>query len=103
MQIEEAGTRLSLQEARRLEAIAENNGPSEFRVRLEMDLVGDETLDQLENLFASAPGPTTIVFELVSRDGSVASLQSQQRVRVKPELEEAVRRICGGRADQRVA
>ena len=103
VQIEEAGTRLSLQEARRLEAIAENNGPSEFRVRLEMDLVGDETLDQLENLFASAPGPTTIVFELVSRDGSVASLQSQQRVRVKPELEEAVRRICGGRADQRVA
>jgi DNA polymerase-3 subunit alpha len=103
VQIEEAGTRLSLQEARRLEAIAERNGPSEFRVRLEMGLVGDETLDQLENLFASAPGPTTVVFELVSPDGSVASLQSKQHVRVKPELEEAVRRICGGRADQRVA
>jgi len=103
VQIEEAGTRLSLQEARRLEAIAERNGPSEFRVRLEMGLVGDETLNQLENLFASAPGPTTVVFELVSPDGSVASLQSQQHVRVKPELEEAVRRICGGRADQRVA
>jgi DNA polymerase-3 subunit alpha len=103
VQIEEAGTRLSLQEARRLEALAERNGPSEFRVRLDMGLVDDETLDQLENLFASAPGPTTVVFELVSPDGSVASLQSQQRVRVKPELEEAVRRICGGRADQRVA
>jgi len=103
VQIEEAGTRLSLQEARNLETLAERNGPSEFRVRLEMNLVRDETLDQLENLFASTPGPTTVVFELVSPEGSVASLQSQQRVRVKPELEEAVRRICGQPASQRVA
>jgi DNA polymerase-3 subunit alpha len=103
VQIEEAGTRLSLQEARRLDVIAERSGPGEFRVRLEMNLLRDETLGELENLFASAPGPTTVVFELISPDGSVASLQSQQRVRVKPELEEAVRRICGGRADQRVA
>jgi DNA polymerase-3 subunit alpha len=103
VQIEEAGTRLSLQEARSLEALAERSGPSEFRVRLEMNLLRDETLDQLENLFASTPGPTTVVFELVSPDGTVASLQSQQRVRVKPELEEAVRRICGQPANQRVA
>ena len=103
VQIEEAGTRLSLQEARRLEDVAEKNGPSEFRVRLEMNLVSDETLSQLENLFAGAPGPTTVVFELVSPEGCVAALQSQKRVRVKPELEEAVRRICGQQAIQRVA
>jgi len=103
VQIEEAGTRLSLQEARRLEDVAERNGPSEFRVRLDMTLVRTETLDLLENLFASTPGPTTVVFELVSPEGSVASLQSQKRIRVKPELEEAVRRICGQQANQRVA
>jgi len=103
VQIEEAGTRLSLQEARRLEDVAEKNGPSEFRVRLEMNLVSDETLNQLENLFASAPGPTTVVFELVSPGGCVAALQSQRRIRVKPEVEEAVRRICGQQAIQRVA
>src|SRR5579885_3191404 len=103
VQIEEAGTRLSLQEARRLEEIAERGGPAEFLVRLDMRLVRDETLDQLENLFASAPGPTRVVFELLSPEGSVASLQSQKRVRVKPELEEAVRRICGQPANQRVA
>ena len=103
VQIEEAGTRLSLQEARRLEEIAERNGPSEFRVRLETSQVSDETLDQLENLFASAPGPTAVVFELVSPEGCVASLHSQKRIRVKPELEEAVRRICGQQAIQRVA
>ena len=68
-----------------------------------MSLLNDETLNQLENLFASTPGPTAIVFELVSPDGSVASLKSQKRIRVKPELEEAVRRICGQQAIQRVA
>ena len=103
VQIEEAGTRLSLQEARRLEDVAERTGPSEFRLRLDMSVLNDETLSQLENLFASTPGPTAIVFELVSPDGSMASLQSQKRIRVKPELEEAVRRICGQQAIQRVA
>ncbi len=103
VQIEEAGTRLSLQEARLLEAIADRSGPAEFRVRLEMSLVRNETLDQLEDLFATAPGPTTVVFELVSPEGSVASLQSQKHIRVKPELEDAVRRICGQQAIQRVA
>ncbi|HXH66401.1 MAG TPA: hypothetical protein VNI81_04325, partial [Candidatus Limnocylindrales bacterium] len=77
--------------------------PSEFRLRLDMSVLNDETLNQLENLFASTPGPTAIVFELVSPDGSMASLQSQKRIRVKPELEEAVRRICGQQAIQRVA
>src|SRR5690349_20323957 len=103
VQIEEAGTRLSLQEARRLEDVAERTGPSEFRLRLDMSLLNDATLNQLEELFASTPGPTAIVFELVSPDGSMASLQSQKRIRVKPELEEAVRRICGQQAIQRVA
>jgi DNA polymerase-3 subunit alpha len=103
VQIEEAGTRLSLQEARRLEDVAERTGPSEFRLRIDMSLLNDETLNQLENLFASTPGPTAIVFELVSPDGSMASLQSQKRIRVKPEIEEAVRRICGQQATQRVA
>ncbi|HUL32338.1 MAG TPA: DNA polymerase III subunit alpha [Candidatus Eisenbacteria bacterium] len=103
VQIEEAGTRLSLQEARRLEELADRSGPAEFRVRLDLAVLCDETLDQLENLFAGAPGPTTVVFELVSPEGSVASLRSQKRIRVKPEIEEAVRRICGQQAIQRVA
>ena len=103
VQIEEAGTRLSLQEARRLEDVAERTGPGEFRLRLDMNFLNDETLNQLEQLFASTPGPTAIVFELVSPDGSMASLQSQKRIHVKPELEEAIRRICGQQAIQRVA
>jgi DNA polymerase-3 subunit alpha len=103
VQIEEAGTRLSLQEARRLEDVADRTGPNEYVVRLELGAVNEGVLAELENLFASAPGPTAIVFELVSPDGCVASLRSQKRIRVKPELEEAVRRICGQQANQRVA
>jgi hypothetical protein len=49
-------------------------------------------------LFAAAPGPCQVVFELCSPDGSMAVLQAQQRVKTTPELVEAVREICGNPA-----
>jgi hypothetical protein len=39
-----------------------------------------------------------VLFELHSPDGSVALLQAQQRVAIKPELIESVRQICGQQA-----
>jgi len=98
VQIEEAGTRLSLQEGRKLEDLGERKNPPEFRVRLEMDALSESTLDQLEDLFAGCPGPSQVLFELHSPDGSVAVLQAQQRVTVKTELIESVRQICGAQA-----
>jgi DNA polymerase-3 subunit alpha len=98
VQIEEAGTRLSLQEARRLEDEAERKAPPEFRVRLEMRSLDEGTLDQLEELFAGSPGASPVLFELHSPDGSVALLQAQQCVAIKPELIESVRQICGEQA-----
>ena len=98
VQVEEAGTRLSLQEARRLQELSERAGPNEFRLRLDVRTTSEETLDRLEDLFTSAPGPTQVVFELRQEDGSVAILQAQQRVKVTPELAEAVREICGEQA-----
>jgi DNA polymerase III alpha subunit len=98
VQIEEAGTRLSLQEARLLEDIAERKAPPEFRVRLEMGALSDRMLNELEDLFAASTGPSPVLFELHSADGSVAVLQAQQRVTVKPELIESVRQICGAQA-----
>jgi DNA polymerase-3 subunit alpha len=100
VQVEEAGTRLSLQEARRLEEVAQRAVNNEFRVRLEIESLREEVLGQLEELFAGAPGNTPVVFELVSPDGSVAVVASQQRVKASPELSEAVRRI---RDDQAAA
>ena len=98
VQIEEAGTRLSLQEARRLEDIAERKAPPEFRVRLEMGALSDRMLNELEELFATSTGPSPVLFELHSPDGSVAVLHAQQRVTIKPELIESVRQICGAQA-----
>jgi DNA polymerase-3 subunit alpha len=98
VQIEEAGTRLSLQEARRLEDFTERKAPPEFRVRLETDALTERTLDQLEALFAGSPGSSPVLFELHSPDGSVAVLQAQQCVTVNAELIESVRQICGAQA-----
>jgi DNA polymerase III subunit alpha len=96
VQAEEAGTRLSLQEARRLDEIAERASTSEFRVRLELQTLREETLDRLEELFAGAPGAAQVIFEVESFDGSVAIIASQQRVKASTELAEAVRRIQDG-------
>ena len=94
VQIEEAGTRLSLQEARKIADIAEKAAAQrEFRVPIEMASMTEDTLDRLEKLFAGAPGMSQVVFELESPDGSVAVLPSQQRVKASPELMEAVRGI----------
>jgi DNA polymerase-3 subunit alpha len=102
VQVEEAGTRLSLQEARRVTDIADR-AASEFRVRLDLARLDEGTLEQLDHLFASAPGPSTVVFELLSPDGKVALLQSQKRIRIQQELIDAVRQICGQQAIQMVA
>jgi DNA polymerase-3 subunit alpha len=98
VQVEEAGTRLSLQEGRRIEDIVEKVTTQEFRVRLDVQSLSEETLDGLEKLFESAPGMTQVIFELVSPDGSVATMHSQQRVKLTPELAEAVRKIKGEQA-----
>src|SRR5437660_9964259 len=95
VQVEEAGTRLSLQEARRLDEIAERSASGELRVRIEMQVLTEEALDRLQDLFAASPGPCQVVFELCSPDGSVAVLQAQQRVRTSPELVDAIREVCG--------
>ena len=98
VQVEEAGTRLSLQEARRIEDIVEKVANQEFRVRMNMQALNDATLDQLERLFEGTPGVSQVIFELVSADGTVATVASQQRVKVTPELVEAVRRLKGEQA-----
>jgi hypothetical protein len=95
VQVEEAGTRLSLQEARRLDELPERAATNELRVRIEMQSISEDALDRLEDLFTASPGPCQVVFELCSPDGSVAVLQAQQRVKSTPELVESIREICG--------
>ena len=103
VQIEEAGTRLSLQEARRLEDIVERNSPSEFRLRVDLQRVHEDALQLLEELFAKASGPSTVVFELRAQDGTTAVVQSQRKIRVTPDFIAALERICGDEGIQRVS
>src|SRR6516164_5977306 len=103
VQIEEAGTRLSLQEARRLEDIAEPSGPAEFRVRLDLQRLSEASLKQLEELFAKAVGPSTVVFEVEAQDGTTAVVQSQRKIRVTPDFIAALQKICGDEGIQRIS
>jgi hypothetical protein len=54
-------------------------------------------------LFASAPGPSTVVFEVFAQDGSAAVVQSQKKIRVSPEFLAAVQRVCGEDSVQRLS
>jgi DNA polymerase-3 subunit alpha len=93
IQVEEAGTRLSLQEARRLDHMTEQPATQEFRVRLDVSSLSEALFDDLDRLFLASPGTTPVIFELVSIDGSVALLPSRQLVRVTPELVSGVARF----------
>jgi DNA polymerase-3 subunit alpha len=103
VQIEEAGTRLSLQEARRLDAIAERSAASELRLRVDLERVNEDALQLLEELFAKASGPSTVIFELESKDGTTAVVQSQRKIRVTSDLIAALERICGDEGIQRIS
>jgi DNA polymerase III subunit alpha len=103
IQVEEAGTRLSLQEARPLQTVAETTGPLEFRLKLDLQRINEDALAQLEELFAKAAGPSTVIFEVKATDGTTAVVQSQRKIRVTPDFIAALDRICGDEAIQRVS
>ena len=103
IQIEEAGTRLSLQEARRLEDIGDRSNPAEFRLRVDLRRVNEDSLQQLEELFSKATGPSTVIFEVQAKDGTTAIVQSQRKIRVTPDFIAALERICGDEGIQRIS
>jgi DNA polymerase III subunit alpha len=103
VQVEEAGTRLSLQEARPLQGVAETSGPAEFRLKLDLQRINEAALSQLEELFAKAAGNSTVVFEVKANDGTTAVVQSQRKIRVTPDFIAALDRICGDEGIQRVS
>ncbi|HKW36029.1 MAG TPA: DNA polymerase III subunit alpha [Candidatus Acidoferrum sp.] len=98
VQVEEAGTRLSLQEARLLQDIADRPASSEFRVRLDLPKLDEQAMERLTELMEQSPGNCPVVFELCRPDGSVAVMRAQQRVKPSAELVEAIGHVCGGQA-----
>jgi DNA polymerase-3 subunit alpha len=92
--VEEVGTRLVLMEARPLEEVGERPAAL-MRVRVDLGMMDEFTLDRLQELFASRPGACPVAFDLVLPDGSIATLEAQQRVRADQELVAAVGEMCG--------
>ncbi len=93
--IEEAGTRVTVSEARRLDTFAPAGGPDELRVRMALSAADSTTMERLQELFRARPGSCRVAFELVNGEGAVATLQSDRRIRPDAELVDAVRQMCG--------
>src|SRR6266851_4177717 len=97
--VEEAGTRLAVMDARRLKDIGQRP-PNLMRVRVNLETVDAAVLDELKELFANKPGSCSVAFDLISPEGAVATLRADQRVRADQELVREVCRLCGDDAVQ---
>ncbi len=95
--VEEAGTRLAVMDARKLEDMGQRP-PNMMRVRVDMSALDAAKLDELKQLFASKPGSCSVAFDLISSEGEVATLRADQRVRPDQELVREVCRLCGENA-----
>jgi DNA polymerase III subunit alpha len=99
VQVEEAGTRLSLQEGRSLEGIGEPPSTSGLRIPMKLQDLNEDLLDRFEKVFASYPGANPVTFDLSTPDGAGATLEIRQRVRLSDELRASIRELCGGESN----
>ncbi|HVA18121.1 MAG TPA: OB-fold nucleic acid binding domain-containing protein, partial [Candidatus Dormibacteraeota bacterium] len=92
--VEEVGTRFVATEVRLLDKVADRS-PSLLRVRVDLRAVDTGTLDQLQKVLAERPGRCRVAFELISDDGTMATLEAEKGIEPAPELFARVREICG--------
>jgi DNA polymerase-3 subunit alpha len=97
--VEDAGTRLAVMEARKLEDMGQRP-PGVMRVRVDMSALDSAKLDELKELFSSKPGSCSVAFDLISPSGEVATLRADQRVKPDQDLVREVCRLCGENAVQ---
>jgi DNA polymerase-3 subunit alpha len=100
LNIEDAGTRVVVSDAKPLEDVAVP-APSMIRIHVDPDALGLAGVESLRELFASRPGSCRVAFEL-DCDGYRATMETGQQWRVNPdrELVERLREICGRDAVQ---
>jgi DNA polymerase-3 subunit alpha len=104
VQVEEAGTRLSLQEARSMEGMGEKPAAAApVRIRMNLENLAGDMVDRLQDIFVSFPGRNPVVFDIVRPDGTIAEMATERRVKVSAELLTAIRDACGAQAIDMVA
>ena len=85
--VEDAGTRVAIQEAKPLDGIAgAPDTTARMRVRIDLSAMDEMTLDQIKTVLAGSPGPCPLAFDIFDPDGSMATLSSNQRVRIDDRL-----------------
>ena len=92
--VEEVGTRFVATEVRLLDKVADRS-PSLLRVRVDLRAVDTGKLDQLQRVLAERPGRCRVAFDLISDDGTMATLEAEKGIEPAPELFARVREICG--------
>src|SRR3984885_3405857 len=103
VQVEEAGTRLSLQEARSMEGMGEKVVVSPVRIRMNLENMAGDLVDRLQDIFVTFPGRNPVVFDIVRPDGTIAEMATERRVKVSAELLSAIRDACGPQSIDMVA
>ncbi|MHB8411624.1 MAG: DNA polymerase III subunit alpha [Candidatus Acidiferrales bacterium] len=92
--VEEVGTRFVALEVRLLDKVADR-GASLMRVRVDLRAVDTGILDELQKVLAERPGRCRVAFDLISNDGTMATLEADKGIDPAPELFARVREICG--------
>ncbi|MHB8525560.1 MAG: DNA polymerase III subunit alpha [Candidatus Acidiferrales bacterium] len=92
--VEEVGTRFVALEVRLLDKVADR-GASLMRVRVDLRAVDTGVLDELQKVLAERPGRCRVAFDLISNDGTMATLEADKGIDPAPELFARVREICG--------
>jgi DNA polymerase III subunit alpha len=95
VQVEESGTRLSLQEARSMEGLADPQTVASLCIRMHMEDLSEELLDRLQEILAAHPGRNPVIVGLSAQDGAVATLELRERVKRCTEVVTAIRELCG--------
>ncbi len=98
IQVEEAGTRLSLQEAVKLGEMPEKPAapaPTGLRIRVNLEDLNEALLDRLEEILFSYGGSSPVTLDLTGANGETATLQADHSVRKCPELMAAIRECMG--------
>src|SRR5579872_1549902 len=103
VQVEESGTRLSLQEARSMEGMGESKKAEPVRIRMNLENMGGDLVDRLQDIFVTFPGRNPVVFDIVRPDGTIAEMETERRVKVSAELLSAIRDACGPQSIDMVA
>ncbi len=94
--VEDAGTRVAIQEAQPLDAVAgAPDTTARMRVRIDLSAMDEFTLDQIKTVLAGSPGPCPIAFDIFDPDGSMATLASNQRVRIDDRLVSRLQEMPG--------